>query len=183
MRRESTDGPPLARAPAEPRATFICRGCYRECPANPRLKPGTQMYCGRPSCQLLRKERWEKARLGADPGYLEHRRAAKAASRRKCGTRSRPRRPEIPGGAGSDGPGMGPPRSTPAPPSSGASRGSVGHPVTVAPGWFLIRPAGAPESATQTVEIALVLSYPSSRIEQVSSAPETDAFLMCRSAS
>lgn len=30
--------------------TFVCRGCYRECPANPRLKPGVQNYCSRPSC-------------------------------------------------------------------------------------------------------------------------------------
>lgn len=167
---------------------FVCRGCYRICPGNPRLKAGEQEYCSRHSCQRSRIDRWERERLRLDEEYRLHRREAKAASRRKCAAKEGARRcetrtqeradaaqaglPEPP--AASPPPAVVPPLVVPQP---------AGSKVPIQPGWFLVRPADAPESATQTVEISVVWSCPSPTIEQVSSAPETDAFLLHRSAS
>lgn len=162
---------------------FVCQGCYRICPGNPRLEPGEQSYCGRASCQRLRKSRWDRARLKKNPQYRELRRAAKAASRRKCATAHAARLREIRGQNGAvPGPAPPPGPSATRPLSSERSR-APGPTGAIQPGWFLIRPVNAPESATQTVEVSLVWSCPSAAIEQVSSAPETDAFLLCRSAS
>lgn len=162
---------------------FMCRGCYRLCRANPRLKHGEQEYCGSRSCQLLRKERWEQERVEKDPKYRDHRRKAKAASRRKCAARRTARRRVIRVQERPDLAQAGLPEPSASRASLPAMSEPARHKVPIQPGWFLIRPADAPECATQTVEIAVVWSCPSPTIEQVSSASETDAFLLVRCAS
>jgi hypothetical protein len=168
-------------AESDGRGEFVCRGCYRICPLNPRLKPGVQEYCSRPSCQQLRQKRWDNARLRDDPKYREHRRATKAGSRRKCAARDAARKCETlaqkraqPPPARASGP-IPIPSSLPAASESGAPE------VSIQPGLFLIRPAGAPACATKAVEISAVWFCPSPTIEQISSGPETDAFLLRQS--
>jgi hypothetical protein len=164
-------------------AEFVCRGCYRVCSANPRLKPGEQEYCSRPSCQRLRMDRWEQERLQGDPEYRDHRRKAKAASRRKCAAADAACRRVVRAQERADPPQSELPEPPPSRPSTPATSKPVVPKLPIQPGWFLIRPANAPESATQTVEISVVWSCPLPMIEQVSSAPETDALLLRRSAS
>ena len=161
---------------------FVCRGCYRICPSNPRLKPGEQEYCSRRSCQQLRQTRWEKAHLRNDPEYREHRRAAKTASRRKCAARDASRGRETRAQERAHPPPASLSEPTPVPSSLPAASEPVGPEVSIQPGLFLIRPAGAPAFATKTVEISAVWSFSSPTIEQISSAPETDAFLLRQSA-
>jgi hypothetical protein len=163
---------------------FVCRGCYRICKRNPRLRPGEQEYCSRPSCQRLRQARWEMDRLKTDEKYREHRRVTKSESRHRCAARERNcrRLATVGFSVGPD------PPVTTVPDSSGpATTRSLTDPSQPASGirsgLFLIRPADAPESATQTVEISLVWSCRSSVIEQNLPRPETDAFLFSRSAS
>jgi hypothetical protein len=102
-----------------------------------------------------------------------------ATRRREMPVRERANPPEA--GSPAAGP-AGPSPPSPAP-EAAAEAVVAARTVAIEPGWFLIRPAHAPEAATQTVEISVVWSCPSPRIEQVSSAPETDAFLIGRSAS
>jgi hypothetical protein len=177
------DSNPAASTVKKKSGEFVCRGCYRICPSNPRLKPGTQEYCSRPSCQNLREMHWEKVRLRADPDYRDHRRRTKADSRRRCASRDVARRREARSQDCADPPQERAPDPTPVALPVPATSEPTCSDVLIQPGLFLIRPAGAPVSSTRTVEIAVVWSCPSPAIEQISSAPETDAFLIQRSAS
>lgn len=181
MEREESDAPVSGTGAVG--AEFVCRGCYRLFPVNPRLKAGEQEYCSRLSCQRLRMARWEKERLRLDPEYRSHRRKTKAASRRKCAAKDSARRCETRAQERAEVAQAGLPEPTTASPPPPVVPQPAGSKAPIQPGWFLIRPANAPESATQTVEISVVWSCPSPTIEQVSSAPETDAFLLGRSAS
>lgn len=57
---------------------FLCKGCGRQRPCNPRLPPGVQEYCSWPSCQRKRKARWQQSRLQTDPAYASDQRDADA---------------------------------------------------------------------------------------------------------
>jgi hypothetical protein len=48
--------------------TFICQGCGKQKPTNPRLK-GNQRFCGELRCQRIRKARWQKTKMQTDPVY------------------------------------------------------------------------------------------------------------------
>lgn len=162
--------------------TFFCRGCYRICPANPRLKPGTQEYCSRRSCQRLRMDRWDKARLKADPEYREQRRKTKADSRRRCAANEATRRRQKQAQERAQPPPTNLPDPTPVTPAASGPSEPVCLELQIRPGLFLIRPAEAPASETKAVEIAAVWSDPALTIEHFASAVETDAFLLRRSA-
>ena len=49
-----------------------CQHCHRRLKKNPRLK-GKQRYCGSPSCQQARKNKWERKKLKADAHYKARR--------------------------------------------------------------------------------------------------------------
>lgn len=61
---------------------FLCKGCHRERPRNPRLKPDEQSYCGSRRCQNARKRRSDAGRM-RDPTYAADRREGKRAWRRR----------------------------------------------------------------------------------------------------
>ena len=47
---------------------FICQGCGREKPADPRQKRN-QRFCGEPACQRARKAQWQKTKMKTDAVY------------------------------------------------------------------------------------------------------------------
>jgi hypothetical protein len=47
---------------------FICKGCGRQKPINPKLK-GTQEFCGDHACQKARKAAWQMKKMTSDPDY------------------------------------------------------------------------------------------------------------------
>jgi len=62
--------------------TFICQGCNRERPGNPKLK-GNQRYCGAPACQRARKAAWQKEKMASDAQYRAEQIACLARWRKK----------------------------------------------------------------------------------------------------
>ncbi|HHV86250.1 MAG TPA: hypothetical protein GXX42_10640 [Petrimonas sp.] len=57
---------------------FTCHHCHRRCLRNFRIKSG-QHYCGSPSCQQARKNKWERDKSASDTLYRQARSAAKKA--------------------------------------------------------------------------------------------------------
>jgi hypothetical protein len=146
---------------------FVCKGCYRIRSANPRLKADAQEYCSRSACQRLRMNRWEQDRSAKDAEFREHRRETKRASRRKCAARDAARLRDT---RAQQQAGRSPPvlPEAPAPQPPPQAEAPLAPPRDeraggIQPGLFLIRPANAPESATQAVEILAVLSGPSDK--------------------
>jgi hypothetical protein len=176
------DSTPRVSETAQKTSTFVCKGCYRICQANPRLTPGIQEYCSRPSCQNLRERRWEKKRLQEDPEYRDRRRKTKRDSRKRCAARDVARKREKRFQACVDPPQARRPASISAAPVEPEASAPTRTKELFRPGVFLIRPIGAPASSTRTVEITALWTCPSTVIEQILSTPETDAFLLRRSA-
>src|SRR3990167_5412613 len=48
--------------------TFVCAACGEEKVANPRLKPGVQMYCSQPTCYLAGRSVRQKERMADEIG-------------------------------------------------------------------------------------------------------------------
>ena len=55
---------------------FLCKGCGKQRPGNPRLPPGVQQFCS--TCQRKRKSRWQQQRLRTSPKYASDQRDADA---------------------------------------------------------------------------------------------------------
>lgn len=139
---------------------FLCKGCHRERPRNPRLKPDQQSYCGSRRCQNVRKRRSDAARM-RDPTYAASRREAKsdwrrrhsrddAAYRRARRAARRSAKPnELQAGGADDGP---------------------ASPVAGVPsGRYLLQPLDEPGAPALSVHLVAV-------DRQVHHASETDAF-------
>lgn len=153
---------------------FVCRGCYRERERNPRSGPDEQEYCGSRRCQRVRKRRWDKARLRNDEEYRTHRREFKDQWRRAHASQDAAYRRHRRANQSVDrrriSPGPSPPDAVVAP------RGSSVPVETIRAGRYLLRAVNAPGSATQTVEVSLIVDDSVSLSEQIFSASETDAF-------
>lgn len=62
--------------------TFCCKNCGERTTADPRLK-GKQKYCGKTTCQNVRKRDWDKAKSKNDSHYHQKRLESKKNWRKR----------------------------------------------------------------------------------------------------